>query len=385
MNTLLLVGNYPSDVGYAWWLMESFWVKLADHYHKYINVVLAYPKVKKLPRSIVCAPIQIVEQDFIGKKLKDIILQCRFIQRYKVKAIYFSDQETWHWRYALYRLYGVRLIIIHDHTPGIRTPISWAKYLLKRFIHLLPLLSADGAIGATEFVRKRLIKVNGVPPTRCYTAPNGLPLSEHLTETIDVYKLFQIPPKRKILVMVARAHRYKGIQFVLKCLAYLSPSYREKLHFLFIGDGPDLKIFVENAKNMGIEDHCTFAGRCNNVQSLLGGCYIAIHPSQGEVGYSLSILEYMRAGLPVIVPDNPSVCEATVHEVTGLIYPEGNVQSASEMIKRLIEDECLRNFLGKQAKILVQNYSLETTHQALLDAFKKIDRKKVLCQTKKIS
>ena len=365
--------------------METFWVKLAEQYHKYINVVLAYPKIKKIPQNIACAPLQVVEQDFSGKKLGEILAQCRFIRRYKVKAIYFTDKETWHWRYVIYRCFGVRLIIVHDHAPGIRGPIHWPKYWLKKFIHLLPWLAVNGAIGCSYFVYQRLIRVNGVPVGRCYCAPNGLPPTEHLTEPIDIHTLFQIPPEKKILVMAARAHRYKGVQFVLKCLAYLSPSLREKLHFIFIGDGPDLESFIAEAENLGIANFCTFAGRRNDVQSLLEGCYIAIHPSKGEVGYSLSILEYMRAGLPVIVPDNPSVCGATVHEVTGLIYSEGNVQAASEMIKRLIEDKCLRDSLGEQSKILAQHYSLETTHQALLDAFKKIDRKKVLFKSKKIS
>ena len=29
-QTLLLVANYKPDVGYAWWLMENFWVQAAE-------------------------------------------------------------------------------------------------------------------------------------------------------------------------------------------------------------------------------------------------------------------------------------------------------------------------------------------------------------------
>ena len=69
-KTLLLVANYDSGVGYAWWLMESFWVRLAERYHHYNNVVLAYPIISKLPASIMSAPIIVTELDFSG---------CRFL------------------------------------------------------------------------------------------------------------------------------------------------------------------------------------------------------------------------------------------------------------------------------------------------------------------
>lgn len=29
---ILLVANWESDVGYAWWLMENFWATIAQYY-----------------------------------------------------------------------------------------------------------------------------------------------------------------------------------------------------------------------------------------------------------------------------------------------------------------------------------------------------------------
>lgn len=375
MKALLLVANYDSGVGYAWWLMESFWAGLAEHYHRHNNVILAFPSISTLPPVIKNAPLRPVEQDFRGTGFNQILVQCRFLRRWKVKAVYFSDLPTWHWKFPLYRLCGVRMIVVHDHTPGVRTPPSGIKRWLKTMLHRVPWLTADGAIGATDFVRQRLIDVNRMSAKKCHAAPNGLPPIQAAPEPADLHSIFGIPGERKILVMTGRANRYKGVEFVLRCMAQLDASLRQQLHFLFIGDGPDLERFKTSAEDLGVVGHCTFAGLRNDIPVLLAGADIAIHPSKGEVGYSLSILEYMRAGLPVIVPDNPSVRGATEHGTNGLVYREGDIGSALYMIAQLLKDSALRDRLGSQAKISAKKYTLPSAHSALLKAFQDIDRK----------
>lgn len=377
-KTLLLVANYDSGVGYAWWLMESFWVRLAERYHHYNNVVLAYPIISKLPASIMSAPIIVTELDFSGCHFRQILAQCKFLKHNLVYAIYFSDMPTWHWRYVFYRLAGVKLIIIHEHTPGVRSAVKGIKAVLKRLVHRLPWLVVDGAIGATEFVRQRLIEVCCMPAKRCFSAPNGLPPLIVSENPVNLHQIFNIPVEKKILVMTGRADRYKRVDFVLECMSILPAVGCNPIHFLFIGDGPDLSHFKTSAAKLGVADNCTFAGHRNDVSTLLEGADIAIHPSRGEVGYSLSILEYMRAGLPLVVPNNPSVCEATKDGVTGIVYPDGNVQAAADALCKLANDDSLRKRMEKEASLASHRYNLEETHRSLLKAFSKIDRKKKL-------
>lgn len=372
--SLVLVANWDSDAGYAWWLMESYWRCLSLAYAPLCPVFLAYPSISKLPPAIQASPIACIELDFTKTDVNAVRAQAAFIHQHQVKTLYFSDQAFWHWRYLLFRLLGVRCIVVHDHTPGLRPAVRGIKRGLKQLIFRLPGLSANAVFGATSFVRQRAINVACVPPERCYSIPNGLPaLSED--KKADVHTLFGIPRDRRILTSVARATVYKGIPFVLECLAQL---VRERgvtdLHFLYCGDGPDLESFKRHAAELGIAEYVSFAGRRSDVSELLGGCHFAIQPSQGEVGYSLSILEYMRAGLPVIVPDNPSVCMATEDGINGLIYQEGNVESATNAIYKLIKSPETVSMLGKNAKQAVQEvFSLQVAHQKLLNSMQIVD------------
>lgn len=377
-TTLLLVANWDSNVGYAWWLMESYWIVLAEQYHPQHRILLAYPSISTVPATIQQSPLQPLVQDFGCTDPRSVWQQCLFLRRNGVRVIYFSDRATWHWRYLLYRLCGVRLIIVHDHTPGERTPPRGLKRWLKSVVQRLPWITADGLIGATPYVRDRFIHIHCAPADRCFTAPNGLPPLKAMTPP-SVHALFNIPSDRRILVMVGRANRYKGIDFVLSCLAHLKSRGHTVPHFLFCGDGPDLRHFQQQAEQLGVHRHVTFAGRRNDVPALLESCDIAIHPSQGEVGYSLSILEYMRAGLPVLVPDNPSVCGATRHGETGLIYERDNVDAACQALVQLLEQPDMCQRMGQQARQEVaQHYSLASTHTALLDAFRHIDHHHIL-------
>lgn len=374
--TLLLVANWDSGVGYAWWLMESYWVVLAELYSRSHRAVVVFPSISKISSALQKADIDCLEVDFVSPDRLSPLELWRFLRKHQVDIVYFSDRETWSFHYLLCRLAGVRKIVVHDHTPGSRAPAKGWKRLLKSLLNRLPFVVADAAIGASEFVRHRLVETNCMPSERVYAVPNGIPEPELETppDRGRIRDELGLPIDEPVLVTVARANRYKQIDFVIRCIASLADSGRKPPHFLFVGDGPDLDYFRELARNDGVQGYVTFAGRRDDVQRLLHVVDFAVHPSRGEVGYSLSILEYMQAGLPVVVPDNPSVCGATAHGVTGLVYDEGDVGSASDAIGKLTLDGSLRRDMGRRARAEVADrYRLEHTHATLVDAFMQID------------
>lgn len=359
----LLVANWPSDVGFAWWLMESYWAALANHYHPEYRVVLAFPEVGEIPEVIRDAPIETVEFAF-GRGNAESDLE--FLNQFQVRALYFSDRPNIDPRYLRYRRAGVKHIITHDHTPGLRTAPTGLKRLLKWARARIPGIVCDAAIGATEFVRQRTIDTNLLPAEKCFAVPNGLPEPQALLPR-DPIAEFSLPADAVHMVMTARANPYKGLRFVLDCLAKFRETESIDLQFTLLGDGPMLDELQTLAANHGIADACHFPGYVDGVNALLPGFDFAIHPSKGEVGYSLAILEYMRAGLATLVPDNPSVCGATTHGQTGLIFREGNQDACIAAMKALACDPAYRSELGEAARIDEKRYSLANAHERLLE------------------
>lgn len=371
-SNILLVANWKSDVGYAWWLMESFWAAIAYKYHTHQKVLLAYPKINTLPESIEKAPLNCQEIDFTLTDGKSILKQCQFLLANKISTIYFTDKPSIDLRYALFYLLGVKHIIVHDHTPGNRTKSRGVKKLVKTILHRTPYIRATAMIATSPFVSSRHVDVNCFPQARCFIANNGIPAAT-TTDTINVHEKFGIPKQQLVMVMTGRANRYKGIDFILKSLAELKEQLFDQVNFLFLGDGPDLEHFKSLSKELKIDELVSFPGRCNNIAAHLKGCDFAIHPSKGEVGYSLSILEYMQNRLPVIVPDNPSVCGATINGENGLIYKDGNIAEASAAITALATNAQMRKSMGAAAQQhQITQFNLEKTHKELIQAFSNV-------------
>jgi glycosyltransferase involved in cell wall biosynthesis len=174
--------------------------------------------------------------------------------------------------------------------------------------------------------------------------------------------------------MTGRANRYKGVDFAISCFAEIVHRRGvNDLHFLFCGDGPDLEFFKLMVKDLNLEKNVTFAGHVKGIAEILAACDFAFHPSQGEVGYSLSILEYMRAALPVVVPDNPSVCSSIVQNETGLIYSEMKLEKCVQALIELYQDKALRKSISTKAmSAFNNNYTLKNTHKQLISTIQKV-------------
>lgn len=371
--SILLVANYDSNVGYAWWLMESFWAEIARRYVPNARITLAYPSVSRIPGAIAGAPIQICTQDMATSRWSSVIGQLRFLRSHGVTVMYITDGAPLSWRYLVFRVAGVRTIVVHDHTPGQRTVPTGVRRWLKRQVHRLPGVTVDGLIGVSDYVHRRHVDAICFPPDRCYVAPNGLPERE-VPGAVDVHARFGIPVERQILVSVGRAHQIKGIDTILEAMEELiHRDKRRDVHYLHCGDGPHAAGFADKAAALGLSEFVTFAPHQPDIPGVLRGCGLAIHASTAEVGYSLSILEFMEAGLPLIVSEHPSVSAATEDDVTGVLMRTADATSAAAAIRRLLDSPRVAARMGAAARKHVrEHFTLQRTHRALLAALDEI-------------
>ncbi|HRH77672.1 MAG TPA: glycosyltransferase family 4 protein [Cellvibrionaceae bacterium] len=368
--SLLLVANWDSNVGYAWWLMESYWARICRQYSDRYQIILAFPSISTIPDHLQLDDLNCVEFPFAQEWGVSFIQRAQFILRHRIKVIYLTDHPTFALSYLLYRCLGVRWVITHDHSPGQRNAPSGFKKIIKSLCNRLRWLSADACIGATDYVKERLQRVNCVPQAKCFAAPNGIVLRPLGGDKQALRKRFGFDTASQIVVTVARANKYKGIDFALDVFALIAKAHPElNFTYLMVGDGPHLAEFKQRAVQLGLSERVVFLGRVESVDDYLLACDLAFHPSLGEVGYCLAILEYMQANLPVVVPDNPSVCGAT-SPATGVIYPEFNLASAAEALTTLMQQPLLSAQKGQAGRQMVEEqFSLAKSHQALINVF----------------
>ena len=365
-QNILLVGNWRSDTGYAWNMIERFWIAIADAFPN-CRVLLCFPELGAVNPAIIAAGIEVFEFSFDFKTPAAIVKFCR---THKIGMIYFTDRPYTSPVYPLLRLSGVQNIIVHDHTPGSRTTPMGIKRIAKSIISRM--FGADAYIACSEHVLARLTEVGCLSAEKCHLARNGIDLSRFDDTPSSIRKELDLPSDATLVVSCSRVHPYKRIDDIVDAAAFLNDS---TIHFIHIGDGPGFPALQKKIDSFYLNDRFTLLGQRHDVPQILSGCDIAVHASDGEVGLCLAILEFMASHLPVLVTDEPSVCRALTPGQNGLTYPHRDVRALAAQIRLLSQDAQLRKRLGNAARRTVDPlYRIENTISAVVDILQRLCR-----------
>ncbi|NLX97038.1 MAG: glycosyltransferase family 4 protein [Rhodopirellula sp.] len=156
------------------------------------------------------------------------------------------------------------------------------------------------------------------------------------------------PPR---LVMVARLSTWKDQPTLLSALAELKDlDWRLDL----VGDGPlrgEVEALVDT---LGLASKVGFLGLRLDVPELLAEAQIFVLISKWE-GFPRSILEAMRAGLPVVASDVGGVRESVIDGETGFVIRRGDTARLQDCLGKLITNSDLRVRMGKAGRALYEN------------------------------
>jgi glycosyltransferase involved in cell wall biosynthesis len=149
-----------------------------------------------------------------------------------------------------------------------------------------------------------------------------------------------------VITMVARFTEAKEHELLLRAFASIAPGPRLRL----IGGGPLLDTCKNLAKELGVQDRVDFLGNRQDIPSLLAASDVFVLATKFEM-FSLSILEAMRAGLPVIASDVGGNREAIVDGETGYLVPGGSAAALADALRQVIDNPELRQRLGRAARL----------------------------------
>jgi glycosyltransferase involved in cell wall biosynthesis len=146
--------------------------------------------------------------------------------------------------------------------------------------------------------------------------------------------------------MVARFEEQKDHHTLFHALAGLTENSWE---VDLIGDGPLLSRARAEAEGLGIAGRVRFLGSRRDVAEQLAGAQGFLLISKWE-GFPISILEAMRAGLPVIASAVGGIPESVTDDETGLLVPYRDPEGLRHRLARLIRDAGLRARLGASGR-----------------------------------
>jgi len=230
-------------------------------------------------------------------------------------------------------------------TPGIPS-LHAAVY--RRIERLAGPLSSR-IITVSEFDRRLALEARIAPVDRVVTVHNGIP---------DAPIELRADPGRTPLrmAMVARFEPQKDHPTLFQALAGLT---QQSWQLDLIGNGPLMHDMEALASRLGIGDRVHFLGQRMDVAEILAQAQISLLVTNWE-GFPLSILESMRAGLPVVASAVGGIDEAVREAETGYLVPRGGVEQLRERIATLLSDVALRRRLGASGRArFEQHFTLE--------------------------
>jgi glycosyltransferase involved in cell wall biosynthesis len=192
-------------------------------------------------------------------------------------------------------------------------------------------------IAVCEAERRLALDCLGIKESDISTIHNGLP---------DLVLRRERDREPVVITMVARFDVQKDHATLFRALSMLLPLDWE---VRLAGSGPLLPSVKLLAEECGISSRICFLGECPDTPRLLAESDIFALITNWEA-FPISILESMRAGLPVIATDTGGICEAVEDGVNGFLVPQGDEHRLAERLAALITSADLRQSMGSQSR-----------------------------------
>lgn len=177
-------------------------------------------------------------------------------------------------------------------------------------------------------------------------------------------------PVKPLLISTGRLVPQKGYGDLLTAFAEVHKQHPEAV-LVIAGEGPLHNELTERIDTLGLKEYVNLLGFRKDVSLLLAASDIFISSSHWE-GLSVSILEAMAAGLPVVatnVSDTPQV----VVEGTGHVVPPHEPTLLADAICSLLSNPPQRHSFGSAARAFIEkNHNPAAWADKILDMYKSV-------------
>ena len=226
------------------------------------------------------------------------------------------------------------LATLHGRLYDLEKP---RRRLVYRFISKM----ASRLIAVSAELEQALIREAGIHPSRVLLVPNGVAMPELSRRTARR----GVAPT---IIAVGSLKEIKGHRDLIQALALLKPEFPQ-VQLLLAGDGPLRGELEVLAAKLDLKDAVCFPGNRSDVEQLLLGADIFALPSLSE-GQSLSLMEAMAAGLPVVATAVGGNGEIAQPDQTAFLVPAKSPEKLAAALGRLLRDSELAQHFGEAGR-----------------------------------
>ena len=271
------------------------------------------------------------------------------------------------WSIVLGRLLKRNGVIRHVVENREDLGFSWGKpeyAVLRRSAHL-----ADRVICVSQAVRLVVLEREDLDPSRVLVVRNGVERAPVLARREEAREELGIADSDEVVGMVANLNRpVKGVEYFIDATPLILRTVPSARFFIF-GDGRLKSDLERQADSLGVRDRVVFAGYRPDVARYYAAFDVSVLTSLSE-GLSITLLESMQHGLPVVVTDVGGNGEVVVEDVTGYLVPPRAVEPFAERVVHLLTNPTLRRQMGEAARqVVAERFDADRVAQKYLDIY----------------
>ncbi|WP_340817842.1 glycosyltransferase family 4 protein [Methanolobus sp. WCC4] len=190
---------------------------------------------------------------------------------------------------------------------------------------------------------------------------------QELSEFIYKYNLAGTGPIICYIGNMSWKLKSQGVELLVRSFSHVVEEFNNS-KLLIIGDGEYKNNLESLVIQLNLEKHVIFTGSLKNVFTALSVCDIYVHISLQEGGVSISILEAMSMGKPVIATNVGGIPELVVDGENGILIDPFS-DDIGNVIVNLLKNETKRKHIGQFAK---KRVSEDFSWEKIAREFKKI-------------
>lgn len=241
----------------------------------------------------------------------------------------------------------------------------------------------DFVIGVSQYIKDRVVEI---APKQCKVdiAYNGINLERFdFANTQINRKILQekygISDNEVVVLFTGRLQKTKGIDLLLDVFIEISETHNVKLLIVgssgFASSNKTKFIRELEIKSRKALNRIVFTGYIDysQIHHIYNLANFAVLPSLATEAISLTCIEALASGLPVIVSDSGGMQE-TINEKCGIVIKRGieMKENLKKEMEKLIVDEILRNTMSIEAKKRAQKFSDFQYYKSLSSFLKSI-------------
>jgi glycosyltransferase involved in cell wall biosynthesis len=229
---------------------------------------------------------------------------------------------------------------------------SWGArdYSILRATRALP----DRVICVSDAVRRVVLEREHLDPSRVTVIRNGVEIPPDRPVDLNaIREEVGLRPEHLVVGMVANFNRpVKGVRYLIEAAPAVVRAVPH-VRFLLLGTGNQETELRELTARLGMTRHVVFAGHRYNIDEYYALMDVSVLTSLSE-GLSITLLESMSHGLPVVVTSVGGNPEVVVEGVTGYLVAPRDTAAFADKVIRLLTDPARRASFGQAARRMVQ-------------------------------